>query len=74
MYAVEKRNKRLHVIEAATGASVYTPPDFVRVQTRQQFAELANLLNFRGFRDIDAIIEFETAFQHRPRHRPNASF
>lgn len=54
---VVKRHKRLW-IDDDNGNPVYTPPDFIHLQSRDPLKELAE--NFRSRPYIDAVMEFET--------------
>ncbi len=63
--SVVKRHKRLHIVDEA-GASVYTPPDFVKVQSREAMASLAT-----SMRGEPADIELIAAFEADPRNRPD---
>ena len=53
---VVKRHKRLW-IDDADGRPVYTPPDFIRLQSRQPMHDLAAALRQRPY--IEAVMEFE---------------
>lgn len=53
---VVKRNKRLWVIDRQ-GALVYTPPDFIRLQSREPLNALAADLEWRPY--IEAVMDFE---------------
>lgn len=53
---VVKRNKRLWIDNDA-GEAVYTPPDFIRLQSRQPMHDLAASLANRPY--IDAVMDFE---------------
>jgi hypothetical protein len=59
-YEVEKRNKRLHIIEVETGKIVYTPPDFVKLPDRLPLRILAATFNVMQRRDIEMISSFES--------------
>lgn len=65
---VVKRNKRLW-IDDEDGNPVYTPPDFIHLQSREPLKELAE--NFRSRPYIDAVMEFEDRFRRKrtSRHR-----
>jgi len=53
---VVKRHKRLW-IDDEDGNPVYTPPDFIRMQSREPLKMLAENLSSRPY--IDAVMEFE---------------
>jgi hypothetical protein len=63
---VHKRYKRLHIEVFETGESIYTPPDFVRVGSRQPLIELAQKFTQLQRRDIGLIMEFETRWKIKP--------
>jgi hypothetical protein len=64
---VEKRNKRLHIVNERTGGILYTPPDFVKIPDREALRCLAHCFNWRGRLHIDDIAEFEWDFSSRNR-------
>lgn len=66
MFHVVKKNKRLWLYEDDT--PLYTPVDFLIVQSRDQLKEVANKLN-NGANYIDTIIEFETSCKRKRRPR-----
>lgn len=53
---VVKRNKRLWIDDDA-GNPVYTPPDFIHLQSREPIIRLAERL--RAVSYIDAVMDFE---------------
>ena len=55
---VVKRNKRLW-IDAEDGTPVYTPPDFIRLQSRQPMFDLAAELEDGDY--IGAVMRFESS-------------
>ena len=57
MYAIIKKNKRLHV--ERDGEMIYTPPDFVKLNNRAALQMLADNFNELQRRDITIISEFE---------------
>lgn len=67
---VVKRNKRLWIEDDETGETIYTPPDFVRMQSREPFLKLALDMMEPGAARIGLIIAFETAHNPRSRRRP----
>jgi hypothetical protein len=69
-YVVHKRHKRLHIEVLETSESIYTPPDFVRVDSRQPLIELAQKFMELQRRDIRLIIEFETRWKMRAATNP----
>lgn len=58
-HIVVKRQKRLHIIEMETDKVVYTPPDFIRLHSREPLTSLAARFTELGRRDIGAIMSFE---------------
>ena len=60
MFAIQKINKRLHIVNG--GRPVYSPPDFVRgrVRSRDDLQLVADAFNARGAYDVVAVMEFET--------------
>lgn len=65
VFLVVKRHKRLWI--EADGELIYTPPNFIRLQSRAPLINLADQLMSLGSRDIDAIAEFEDRFSSRKR-------
>lgn len=55
---VVKRNKRLWIDDDA-GRPVYSPPDFIRLQSRQPLVELSEQIASGDY--IGAVMEFEAA-------------
>ena len=60
-YIVEKRHKRLQIIEMETDKLVYSPPNFIRLHSREPLQRLAARFTELGRRDIGAIMAFEAA-------------
>ena len=60
---VVKRHKRLHVVDRA-GRSIYSPPDFVRVPTREAVQRLANAM-LPDQDNIGLIMDFEDTYTIR---------
>lgn len=56
---VVKRHKRLW-IDDEDGNPVYTPPDFIRLPSREPMRELAEKLQTMPY--IDAVMEFESRY------------
>jgi hypothetical protein len=59
MYHCVKRNKRLW-IDSDEAEGIYTPPNFMRLQSREPMHELARQLTVAGGYSIQAIVDFET--------------
>lgn len=59
-----KYNKRLYI--ACEDVLVYTAPDFLHLDSRQQLQELADRANTRGQLVIEDVIVFESRMK-RPR-------
>lgn len=59
-----KKHKRLW-IESLDKGKVYTPPNFIRLKSRQPMHDLARKFTELGCRSISAIVEFEAAFSPR---------
>lgn len=57
-HRVVKYNRRLYI--ACDETLVYTPPDFLRLQSRELLQQLADNANARGQLHIDDVILFET--------------
>jgi len=71
-YALVKRNKRMMIVDEATGAVVYQPPSFLRpITNREDFAPLLTAMNETGKVGRDALTEFGTRFN--PRVRPTST-
>lgn len=66
-FVVVKRHKRLWIDDVGTGDAIYTPPNFLKMQSREPLAALAKHFTEVQSRDINAIAEFEA--QHTPRKR-----
>ena len=64
VYHLCKYNRRLFI--ACEDSLVYTPPDFLRIDSRQQLQELVDRANLRGQLVIQDVIVFETRLK-RPR-------
>lgn len=64
-YIIKKINKKLHIINSETQELVYTPPDFVIINTRANLQKLANDFNELGERDILNIIAFESKYTRK---------
>jgi hypothetical protein len=65
---VVKEHGRLHIKEFETGVSRYSPPEFIRVISRQELKDLADAMmeaQFAGRPDIDAIMTYETAARRK---------
>jgi len=60
MFAIQKINKRIHIVNG--GRPVYSPPDFIRgrVRSRDDLQLVADAFNARGDYDVGAVMEFET--------------
>lgn len=68
-FDVVKRNQRLCVVDAATGVTIYSPPDFLRpyLRNRETLRRLAERLT-AGANLAEAVCAFETEArpcQHR---------
>lgn len=59
-FVVVKRHKRLWIVRLEDDLSIYTPPDFVKLQSRLPLQDLALRFTESRSRDIAAITEFET--------------
>jgi len=57
---VVKRHKRLHIVRRESGEMVYTPPDFIKLHSREPLQALARNLT-AGADRITAVVAFETA-------------
>lgn len=64
VYSLCKYNKRLYI--ACNDTLVYTPPDFLTINSRQQLQELVDRANTRGQLVIADVIVFEARCK-RPR-------
>ena len=60
---VVKRHKRLWIMDG--DVEIYTPPNFIQLQSREPMFELARQMDAAGGRSITAIIEFETRYSKR---------
>lgn len=59
MFTVIKLYKRLYIVDK-DGNKVYTTPNFVKINNRQQMIDLANKFNELGQYDISSVIKFES--------------
>ena len=59
---VVKRHKRLHIEIMESGKLLYTPPDFVKLHSREPLQALAEKFTRLQRRDVGLIAEFE--YQH----------
>jgi hypothetical protein len=57
-----KRNKRLYIVDD-NGDDVYSPPNFVHIQSRKQLRTLAEAIVAQGY--IQAVMDFESKFTRR---------
>jgi GNAT superfamily N-acetyltransferase len=64
-YECVKQNKRLWIRCIETGELVYTPPNFIKLQSRDPMDELASKFTEIGSRDIGAIVVFQTKYGPR---------
>lgn len=64
-FRILKYNTRLYI--ACEDILVYTAPDFLRLDSRQQLQELADRANTRGQLVIEDVIVFESRIK-RPRN------
>ncbi len=64
---VVKRNRRLW-IEDDAGRQIYTPPDFIRLDTRLQLADLAKASEAGG--GIRSIMKFESGARRQDNKKP----
>lgn len=67
MFAIKKVNKKLHIVE--NDAIVYTVPNFIRSVNRMQLNELVKSFNSLNQRSIDAIIDWESKFNPKNKHK-----
>lgn len=56
---VVKRNKRLMLTELESGKVLYSPPDFVKIISRQELEELGSRMQ-EAENPIDAIVDYES--------------
>jgi hypothetical protein len=61
-FEVVKQNKRLWVRCVETGELIYTPPSFVKLQSREPLNDLVRSFNSTLSRDLDAIAAFEARY------------
>ena len=62
-FTVAKVNKRLWIVEG--DRPVYTPPDFVKLGSREPLKALAQIFNETGAYDVDAVAGFESRHSTR---------
>jgi hypothetical protein len=62
---VVKDQKRLHIDILETGLRLYTPPDFIKLPSREPLKELANNFTESQNRDISKIITFESTYTNK---------
>ena len=65
-FAVGKVHKRIRIVLEGTFTPVYTPPDFIRLASREELQSLADAANRRGVIDIRDIMEFERTARRAP--------
>jgi hypothetical protein len=68
-FICNKVNKRLWVQDVVTGQLLYTPPDFIRLQSRDLIEELATRASMRNKLDIMDIMVFEGLAPRAPGYR-----
>lgn len=68
-FEVLKRNRRICIVDN-NDRVVYSPPDFVRLISRDDLRGVADIFNSRGY-DIGAIIELESNIRFRPDYKRN---
>lgn len=68
-YEIRKINKKLVVVDA-TGRTIYSMPNWIRVNSRQDLQRLADLFNQNGEPNIMDIMEFETKFSVKKSNKP----
>lgn len=66
-FEVVKRNKRLWIDRVEDARPFYTPPDFVKLHSREPLIELARHFTETQSYDIGAVAALETKF--RPKKR-----
>jgi hypothetical protein len=64
-FEVIKKNGRLWIECVETGELVYTMPNFVSINRREDLRSLAELMTIAGHRDIELIMWFETKFKRK---------
>ena len=64
-FEVRKINKRLWIVRYEDGVPVYTPPDFVKIHSRQPMIDLAAAFTKRLRYDISAVVEFQSKYSIR---------
>ena len=59
LFICNKVNKRLWIQNVVTGELIYTPPDFIKLHSRDSMEELALRASMRGRLDIMELMVFE---------------
>lgn len=72
-YKLVKRNRRLMIVDCVTDVAVYTPPEFIRITSRNSLQMLVNSANATGTLHIDLIIAFESASPRAAGYRKRTS-
>lgn len=70
MFICNKVNKRLWIQDVVTGCLLYTPPDFIKLHSRDLMDELAVRASMRGRLDIMEIMVFEGLAPRGAGYRP----
>lgn len=66
-YNCVKKNKRLWIEEVKTGKFVYTPPSWIKLQSRTPMQILAIQFCEKDGYDIQAVIDFEVLYGPKKR-------
>lgn len=71
LFICNKVNKRLWIQDVVTGELLYTPPDFIKLHSRDSMEDLALRASMRRRLDIMEIMVFEArsprGYGYRPR-------
>jgi hypothetical protein len=71
-YECVKKDKRLWIMEVETQETVYTPPSWIQMPSREPMKALAAHFTDVGYRDIQAIIDFEVKYGTKKKARVRA--
>jgi len=69
-FSIAKRFKRIVVIDDLSGEVVYCPPNFIKLNSRDDLRGLVHAFNYAGQREIKAIMQFEAQLHPNKKFRP----
>lgn len=69
MFSIAKRHKHIVILNESDDI-VYSPPNFIRLNSRYDLQFVIDRFNEIGQYDINAIMEFEAKFHPNRKYRP----